>query len=189
VQRSTAFLLQSVGIVALVYPDALSFLAEFDPDEPAVVVLDVRLRGLGGLALQERLNRLGYPAPLIFCSAHGDIPTSVRAMRAGATDFLEQPYDPHHLIEVVQEQLREATRTFALRRARLRLAALVDTLTPRERDVLRLVVLGYSSQRIAEALGSSPKTIDVHRARVRTKTSASSLAGLVRDLLVLGVSV
>lgn len=187
--RSLSSLLQSVGIVALRYPDAATFLDEFEENEPAVVVLESRMRGLSGLQLQEYLARKGYPAPVMFCSAHADIATTVRAMRAGAVDFFEKPYDPQVMLEAVQEQIIKANRAFIAHSDRLALDARIQGLTPREREVLRFVMEGHASQQIATRLGASVKTIDVHRARIRAKTSSSSLGCLIRDLHLLCVTV
>ncbi|WP_216897537.1 response regulator transcription factor [Nocardia alni] len=183
-RKSLVFLFDSVGIEAYVYPDADSFLAELDTAEPAVVVLDVRMPGSSGFQLQERLLELDYPAPVIFCSAHGDIPMSVRALTAGAVDFLEKPYEPQRMLDVVQLQLIAARERFARQIARQATARRVAMLTYREREVLRLVVDGLSSQVIARRLGTSVKTIDVHRARIKAKTDADSLGTLVRDVLL-----
>lgn len=188
-RRSLVFLLQTVGVQALTYPDAAGFLAEFDPGEPGVVIVDVRMPGLSGFQLQEELSKREYPAPVIFCSAHGDIPMSVRAMRLGAVDFLEKPYEPQRMLDVVQDQLREAEQCFTAHTERLRVRERVASLTPREREVLRLVVDGRSSQLIARDLGTSVKTVDVHRARIKAKTESESLGTLVRDLLQHGVEV
>ncbi|MFT4220428.1 MAG: response regulator [Microbacterium sp.] len=183
VRASLAFLLQSVGLVTLTYPGAVAFLDEVDLDEPAVVILETRMRGMSGLRVQERLARAGCPAPVVFCSAHADVPMAVRAMRAGAVDFFEKPYDSQRMLEVVQAQVVEAERAYAERTARRRLEHALAALTPRERDVLRLVVDGLPSQRIASELGTSVKTIDVHRAHIRAKTDAPTLGSLVRDVL------
>lgn len=188
-RASLVFLLESVGVTALTYPSAMSFLEEFDPDEPAVVVVDVRMPGLSGFQLQAELTARGYPAPVVFCSAHGDIKMSVRAMREGAVDFLEKPYDPQQMLETVQRNLEEARRAFAAHRAVAEVQARLSTLTPREVEVLRLVVEGLPSQSVATRLGTSVKTVDVHRARIKAKTGAESLATLVRDVLRAGVEV
>jgi FixJ family two-component response regulator len=188
-RQSLVFLLGSVGIEALVYPDATRFLAEFDPEEPAVLIVDVRMPGPSGFQLQEELAGRDYPAPIVFCSAHGDIPMSVRALRKGAVDFLEKPYEPQRMIEVVQEQLEKAASIFARRAERREIAERLSTLTPRELDVLRLVIDGLPSQAIARQLGTSVKTVDVHRSRIKTKTGAESLGTLVRDVLRAGIGV
>lgn len=188
-RQSLAFLLQSVGIEALTYPTATAFLEEMDAAEPGVVIVDVRMPGMSGFELQDELIRRDYPAPIIFCSAHGDIPMSVRALRAGAVDFLEKPYDPQRMLEVVQEQLRLASGVFSERAERDRVHRRLDALTPREREVLRLVIEGMASQQIARRLGTSVKTVDVHRARIKAKTEAESLGTLVRDVLAWRVTV
>jgi FixJ family two-component response regulator len=188
-RNSLAFLLGSVGIQALTYPDAPAFLAECDPDEPAVVIVDVRMPGMSGFGLQEVLTERGYPAPIIFCSAHGDIPMSVRALSQGAVNFLEKPYEPQRIIEVVQQQQHEARRRFAEHTAQQEVVRRLDGLTQREREVLRLVIEGLPSQVVAHRLGTSVKTIDVHRARIKAKTGAESLGTLVRDILAHRVEV
>lgn len=188
-RRSLAFLLSSVGIRALTYPDAAGFLEGFDPEQPAVVIVDVRMPGMNGFQLQERLVELGYPAPVIFCSAHGDIPMSVRAMSKGAVDFLEKPYEPQLMIDIVQQQLAESRRLFAAHAARRAVQQRVDGLTQREREVLRHVIDGLPSQVVARRLGTSVKTVDVHRARIKAKTGSDSLGELIRDILVNDVEV
>ncbi|MDJ1135729.1 response regulator transcription factor [Streptomyces iconiensis] len=184
VRQSLVFLLRSVKIVALTYPTAASFLEEFDPGELAVVIVDVRMPGLSGFQLQEELVRRDYPAPVIFCSAHGDIPMSVRAMRGGAVDFLEKPYEPQRMLEVVQNQLRAAEEAFTRHAGHRQVRERLEHLTHREREVLRLVVDGHPSQAIAQRLGTSVKTIDVHRARIKAKTGAGNMGTLVRDVLL-----
>lgn len=181
--RSLVFLLESVGIQALTYPDAATFLGEFDPAEPAVLIVDVRMPGMSGFQLLERLAESDYPAPIVFCSAHGDISMSVRALKQGAVNFLEKPYDPQQMIDVVHEHLAEAAERFARKSARSDVRRRLEGLTPREREVLKLVVDGMSSQLIARNLGTSVKTVDVHRARIKAKTEAESLGTLVRDVL------
>jgi FixJ family two-component response regulator len=182
-RQSLVFLLGSVGIETLTYPDAAAFLAEHDPAEPAVLVVDVRMPGLSGFQLQEELLRRDYPAPIIFCSAHGDIAMSVRALQRGAVDFLEKPYEPQQVLDVVQAQLQEAGRRFAEHASRRAVQERIGALTPREREVLKLVIDGSPSQLIARQLGTSVKTVDVHRARIKAKTGADSLGTLVRDVL------
>ncbi|MGI5127835.1 response regulator transcription factor [Pseudonocardia sp. CA-107938] len=188
-RQSLRYLLASVGIEALDYPDAPTFLAEFDPAEPAVVIVDVRMPGMSGFQLQEELDRRGYPAPMIFCSAHGDIPMSVRAMAGGAVDFLEKPYDPQRILEVVQHQQAQARQRFVADAERRAVEHRIAALTQREREVLLLVIEGMASQAVARKLGTSVKTIDVHRARIKAKTGVDSLAVLVRDILSYGVEV
>lgn len=188
-RHSLKFLLASVDIQALDYPDAPTFLAEFDPSEPAVVIVDVRMPGMSGFQLQEELAARDYPAPVIFCSAHGDIPMSVRALSQGAVDFLEKPYEAQRILEVVQKQQADARERFTSHAARSDVQSRLDALTQREREVLRLVIDGMASQAVASRLGTSVKTIDVHRARIKAKTGSDSLGALVRDVLLHRVEV
>jgi len=189
VRASLVFLFESVGITALHYPDAQSLLDEFDPEEPAVVIVDVRMPGLSGFDLQEQLLLRDYPAPIIFCSAHGDVRMSVRSMKRGAVDFFMKPYDAQDLIEAVQSQLAVADARFETARARRELLQRIGQLTSREREVLARVIDGLQSQVIATQLGVSVKTVDVHRANIRAKTGVESLGVLVRDVLTHGVDV
>jgi two-component system, LuxR family, response regulator FixJ len=188
-RESLVWLLGSVGIQAKHHPDADSFFAAYDQSRPACVVVDVRMPVVSGFQVQERLKALESPAPVIFCSAHGDIQMSVRALQRGAVTFLEKPYEPQQMIDVVQESLSTAVARFRQQVERRDVVRRLSTLTQREREVLRLVVTGLPSQNIARRLGTSVKTIDVHRARIRVKTEAESIATLVRDVLSNGIDV
>ncbi|MBP8534411.1 response regulator transcription factor [Streptomyces sp. MK37H] len=185
--ESLAWLLESVGIRSECFQDARTFLRSYDRGRPACLVLDVRMPELSGFGVQELLNETGSPLPVVFVSAHGDIRMSVRAMQNGAVDFLEKPYDPQHMLDVVQAARRTARERFELAARRSELRAKLDGLTVREREVLALSVEGEPNKRIAGRLGISAKTVDVHRARVREKTGAESIATLVRDVLRLGL--
>jgi RNA polymerase sigma factor (sigma-70 family) len=189
VRDSLVWLLKSVGIAADAYPGPEDFLAALDPETPGCLIVDVRMPRVSGFQLQERLNRLGVPLPVVFCSAHGDIRMSVRALQQGAVDFIEKPYDPQQMIEVVQTNLLRATERFAQRDRRRQVEQRLQNLTPRELEILRLVIDGLPSQNIARQLGTSVKTVDVHRARIKNKTEADSIATLVRDILQNGVTV
>ncbi|MFD8811618.1 response regulator transcription factor [Streptomyces sp. NPDC059627] len=184
---SLAWLLESVRIQAVCFTDVGSFLESYDPDRPACMVLDVRMPEVGGFQLQEILNRAGSAIPVVFVSAHGDIRMSVRALQNGAVDFLEKPYDPQHMLEVVQQALRTAQERFAQASRTRRLRARLDQLSPRELEILRMVIDGVPSKNIASRLGISVKTVDVHRTRIREKAGAESMATLVRDVLQHGV--
>ncbi|MFF1604532.1 response regulator transcription factor [Streptomyces mirabilis] len=181
--ESLAWLLESVGIRSERFQDARTFLRSYDRTRPACLVLDVRMPELSGFGVQELLNETGSPLPVVFVSAHGDIRMSVRAMQNGAVDFLEKPYDPQHLLDVVQNAQHTARERFAREAQQSRLRAKLDTLTAREREVLALSVEGASNKQIAGRLGISAKTVDVHRARIRDKTGAESVPALVRDVL------
>ncbi|MFJ9582395.1 response regulator transcription factor [Streptomyces acidicola] len=181
--ESLAWLLESVGIRSERFRDARTFLASYDRARPACLVLDVRMPELSGFGVQELLNEAGSPLPVVFVSAHGDIRMSVRALQNGAVDFLEKPYDPQHMLDVVQAAQRTARDRFARGAQQGELRARLDSLTERERQVLALSVEGVPSKQIAGRLGISAKTVDVHRARIREKTGAESMAALVRDVL------
>ncbi|MET7852217.1 response regulator [Streptomyces avermitilis] len=183
---SLAWLLESVGIRAQCFSDARAFLRSYDRDRPACLVLDVRMPEISGFGVQEMLNEAGAALPVVFVSAHGDIRMSVRALQNGAVDFLEKPYDPQHMLDVVQAAQRTARERFDELARRCDLLRRLDTLTSREREVLHLVVDGVPSKHIAGRLGISTKTVDVHRTRIREKTGAESIATLVRDVLRLG---
>ncbi|MEV0636053.1 response regulator [Streptomyces sp. NPDC050619] len=185
--ESLAWLLESVGIRSERFRDARTFLRSYDRGRPACLVLDVRMPELSGFDVQELLNETGAPLPVVFVSAHGDIRMSVRALQGGAVDFLEKPYDPQHLLDVVQNARRTARERFARETRQAGLRAKLDSLTAREREVLALSVEGVPNKQIAGRLGISTKTVDVHRARIREKTEAESIAALVRDVLRLEV--
>ncbi|MGI5471172.1 response regulator transcription factor [Streptomyces sp. CA-132043] len=184
---SLAWLLESVGITARCYHDVDTFLASYDPARPACLVLDVRMPGAGGFQLQEELNRAGSVIPVVFVSAHGDIRMSVRALQRGAVDFLEKPYDPQHMLDVVQGALRTARERFARAAEEGALRTRLARLSPREREVLHLVIEGLAGKNIASRLGISVKTVDVHRTRIREKTGARSITTLARDMYRAGL--
>ena len=186
---SLAWLLDSVNITSEYYFSVQSFLEEYRRDIPACLVLDVRMPEVGGFQLQETLLADESPIPIIFVSAHGDIKMSVRALQRGALTFIEKPYDPQHMLDVIQDALRVARQRFGERRNRTELQGRIDTLTVREKEILALVLDGLPSKNIAKELGISVKTVDVHRTRIKEKTGAESIAVLVRDILQAGIAV
>ena len=186
---SLAWLLDSVNITSEYYFSVQSFLDEYRRDIPACLVLDVRMPEVGGFQLQEALLADESPIPIIFVSAHGDIKMSVRALQRGALTFIEKPYDPQHMLDVIQDALRVARQRFGERRTRTELQGRIDALTVREKEILALVLDGLPSKNIAKELGISVKTVDVHRTRIKEKTGEESIAVLVRDILQAGIAV
>ncbi len=180
VRRSLSLLLAAEGLEARAYPDAAAFLAAYRPAGPACLLLDVRMPGMDGLALQRRLAREHPELPVILMTGHGDVPMAVEAMRQGALDFVEKPFDARALLERVREALAEAERRerelARRRRARERLAGL----SPRELEVLRLVAQGLLTKQVAAELGISVRTAEVHRSRLLHKLGVHSSSELVR---------
>ena len=180
VLKSLARLLRSAGYRPETFGSARDFIAQHQSDAPGCVVLDVTMPGFTGLELQQWLARARNPLPIIFISGHGDVPTTVRAMKAGAIDFLTKPVDDQALLTAIENALR---RDQAVRAARAGLASIRERLarlTPREREVLEHVVSGQLNKQIAADLRTVEKTIKVHRGRVMRKMEVKSLAELVR---------
>ena len=180
IRRALARLLSCHGWRVQTFADAAEFLAAERPDVPACVVLDVRLRGLDGLELQDALARSERPIPVVFASGHGDVKSSVRAMKQGAVDFLLRPFTEDQLVSAVREALERDRRSRAERGAADWARSLVEALTPREREVFELVADGLLNKQIAARLGTVEKTVKVHRSRVMQKLQARSVVDLVR---------
>lgn len=181
--ESVSWLLGSINIEPEVFHRADTFLEAYDGSHPACLILDMRMPKMSGSRLQAELKSVAPHAVIIFVSAHGDIRMSVHAMQEGALYFLEKPYDPQQLLDLVQEGTIQASERFAEHRMRLDVQERVDSLTAREREILALVIEGLPSQNIARRLGMSVKTVDVHRARIKSKTGAGSINTLTRDIL------
>lgn len=180
-------LLNAVGLTVQTFASAGEFLAGKLPDVPGCAVLDVRLPGLSGLDLQREMVERGIHIPVIFITGHGDIPMSVQAMKAGAVEFLTKPFRDQDLLDAVRSGIQLDRQG---RKERAELAELRDglrQLTPREREVMSLVVAGLLNKQIALRLGTSEKTIKIHRSHVMQKMRADSLADLVRMSQKLGI--
>ncbi len=173
-------LIESIGYEVKTFDSARAFLEHGPQDGPACLVLDVRMPAMSGIELQEQLVKAGLGMPIIFITGHGSIPMSVKAMKAGAVDFIEKPFDDQKLIDAVNIAIKENEK-FRKEQAQIKdIRCRIDSLTPREHEVFSLVVSGLLNKQIAFDLGMSEKTVKVHRARVMEKMKAKSLAALVR---------
>ena len=173
-------LIRSVGLRVEVFASAQDLLTAKRPDAPACLILDVRMPGLSGLDLQLKLNEAEIYIPIIFITGHGDIPMSVRAMKEGAHEFLIKPVRSQDLLDAIQKAIASDRGLLKERRELNEIRSLFETLTPREKEVLDLVVAGLLNKQIADQLGMSELTVKTHRAHVMEKTNADSLAHLVR---------
>lgn len=173
-------LIRSLGFTVEAFDSAQAFLDREDHDGPACLILDIRMPGTSGIELQKQLTETGVQIPIIFITGHGNVQMSVKAMKAGALDFIEKPFDDQTLIDAIHTAIARSKQDRAKQIERHELQTLVDSLTPREYEVFRLVVAGMLNKQIAAELGMSEKTVKVHRGRVMQKMQAASLADLVR---------
>jgi two-component system, LuxR family, response regulator FixJ len=180
VRESLALLLETAGFAVRTYDSAPAFLQAASDRTAGCVLTDVQMPELNGLELQRRMGELGIRLPVIVMTGHGDVPIAVEALKAGAVDFLEKPFEESHLLEAVANAIAVSQREHDEAAAVADIAIRIATLTPREREVLERLVAGQPNKTIAYDLGSSPRTVEVHRARVMEKMGARSLAELVR---------
>jgi FixJ family two-component response regulator len=179
-RRSIKRLLKAHGFEAETFPSADEFLCLPRAARPSCLVLDLSLPGMSGIDLQKEMERRNLNLPIVFITGHGDIPTSVEAMKGGAIDFLPKPFSSKALIEAVERAMARARGDEKRRLERTKVDKRVGTLTPRELEVMKLVITGMLNKQIASELGTSVKTIKVHRSRVMQKMEAESVADLVR---------
>jgi FixJ family two-component response regulator len=183
VRNSLRFLLKSLGLATRTLSSAQEFLDVYKESQPGCLVLDVRMPGMSGLELQQELNLRGATIPVIFITGHGDIPMAVEAMQHGAFDFLQKPFRDQDLIDRIQRALERDARSRTVLAQHARIRERMQSLTPREREVLALMTRGKPNKVMAAQLGVSQRTVEIHRARVMEKSGASSLAQLVRMVM------
>jgi two-component system, LuxR family, response regulator FixJ len=179
---SVCLLVESVGLQARGYGSAPAFLDDLDLEAHGCIVTDIRMPGMSGLELQKRLQALGATLPIIVLTAFGDVPVAVRAMKQGAVDFVEKPYQPDELLERIQAAIDQDSRRHQARRLASEVRLRVETLSPREREVMERVAGGAANKVVAMELGISERTVEIHRARVMKKMAVRSLAELVTHL-------
>jgi FixJ family two-component response regulator len=181
-------LFESVGLQVKTFASTQEFLQTKFPDCPSCLVLDVRLPGMSGLDFQSELLKADVQVPIIFMTGHGDIPMTVRAMKAGAVEFLSKPFRDQDMLDAVQLAHAKDRRRRELDQSTSRLRSDFDTLTPREKEIMKLVASGLMNKQIAGKIGLSEITVKVHRGSLMRKLGAKSLADLIRMAEMLGVT-
>lgn len=184
IRNSLTWLLDSVQLETKTFSSATEFLNYPRPNTPACLILDIRMRGMSGLQLQRQLNQQKAYIPIIFMTGHGDIPMSVNAMKAGAFDFLEKPFNPQHMLNQIQACLQQAEQDFVAGENRKQQLLKLKSLSPRENEIINLLVDGLSSKHIAQMLNISHKTVEIHRTHIRQKLGTESIAQIVNMVLM-----
>ncbi len=185
-RRSLKWLIESTGMRVKTFDSADAFLTAYAPDWAGCLLLDVRMPGMSGLELQAYLARADYGLPVVIITGHGDVAMAVKAMQAGALDFIEKPFHDEDLLHSIRRALEADSHTRARSSEHAAVLARLEELTPREHEVMDLVAAGKSNKEIAATLGVSAKTVEAHRAKVMDKMQAASLADLVRMALLVG---
>lgn len=180
VRKSLRWLIEPLGLRVIACPDAYQFLDQYDPGTLGCLVLDVRMPMMSGLELQALLSKRGIGLPIIFISGHADVPMSVRAMKAGAFDFLEKPFNGQALLDSIQRAVAEDRLRREEREAESEVRTRLEMLSERERQVMNLILAGQTNKRIADQLGITVRTVEAHRARIMDKMHADSMMLLAR---------
>ena len=183
VRESLGLLLESVDQVSSGFDSATSFLESYDDDMAGCIVLDIRMPGMNGMELQKKLNDVNSILPIIFVTGHGDVPMAVEAMQHGAVDFIQKPYREQDLLDKINQALNIDQQQRADLKEKQEIIKRIETLTPREKEVMTMMIDGNANKVIAIDLGISQRTVEIHRSRVMEKMSTHSLAHLVRMVL------
>jgi two-component system response regulator FixJ len=179
VRESLSLLLKSAGFTCRVYETALDFLDRYDDKCPGCLVLDLQMPGMDGLELQDVLANKGVELPIVFLTGHGDVPAAVRALRAGAVNFMEKPFNPEELISTIGLAIRDHVDLIKRNAQKGDNSRRLDSLTPREREIFDRMLKGEASKVIALDLGISERTVELHRSRILKKLGVSSVTGMM----------
>ncbi|PRD64461.1 response regulator transcription factor [Malikia granosa] len=183
VRDSLQWLLEGKDYRVRCFESAESFLSRFDPREVACLIADIRMDGMSGMELQDRLIERQSPLPIVFITGHGDVPMAVETMKKGALDFIQKPFNEEHLLPLVERMLERARESFAAQQVVANREALIAKLTSREAQVLERIVAGRLNKQIADDLGISIKTVEAHRANIMEKLNAATVADLLKIAL------
>jgi FixJ family two-component response regulator len=185
IRESLKMLIESVGLNVEMYDSAQAYLENFDPTRFGCLILDIRMKGMSGLTLQDTLNKKPLHPPIIMITGHGDVPMAVRAVKAGACDFLEKPFNEQRLLDSIHLAIEKDAKQRGKVLQRAEIQQCVDQLTKREREVMELIVAGVLNKNIAFELNISQSTVETHRARVMEKMHAKTLSDLMRKIISL----
>lgn len=187
IRHSASFMLRHAGYAVKTYPDGISFLEQVSEEHSGCILLDVRMPGMDGLAVQNALNTRGINMPVIILTGHGDVPVAVEAMKGGAVEFLEKPYEKKALVSAIESAFVLLDNQSADDKRSVDAKAKLTSLTPREMEVLESLVAGLTNKGVAQALSISPRTVEIHRAHMMEKLQAESLSSALRIAFLAGI--
>ena len=187
IRHSASFMLRHAGFAVKTYPDGISFLEQVSEENAGCILLDVRMPGMDGLAVQNALNSRGINMPVIILTGHGDVPVAVEAMKGGAVEFLEKPYEKKALVSAIESAFVLLDNQSADDKRSVEAKAKLTSLTPREMEVLESLVAGLTNKGVAQALSISPRTVEIHRAHMMEKLQAESLSSALRIAFLAGI--
>lgn len=187
IRHSASFMLRHAGYTVKTYPDGVSFLSEVLPEQNGCILLDVRMPEMDGLEVQSILKQRGVNMPVIILTGHGDVPVAVEAMKGGAIEFLEKPYEKKALVGAIESGFAQLENQASETRRTSEANARLSSLTPREMEVLECLVDGQTNKAIAETLSISPRTVEIHRAHMMEKLEAESLSSALRLAFLAGI--